>query len=331
MKMELNMEDKLSRFYKFIIRKIVNAIEYNPKTDEYKINRVTISDDLLQRIIEEGSRYGLSNRETLGLVNQVSMNVVTKPYKRIYKGQFKVSNITIGQHFEIHFIHPDKGANFIELLCIEETNYIVLNSSISGLRILDKLIPVSLLWNTDFFIDFLVYRNNKRYPDGKTILHLGKYTHTLICEPPVIYEILDSDESFSFKDKQAIKSEYPSKKGERKAFVWTPNLMNPIAFTFNGDSNQDEKATFVITFSDDSLNANLSLNKDFELPTDKTQREYLLQVIKECCKCRNNLSDVESFRYIRTIRTGVLQKDIKEKTNQRWILVNKPQIKFIFQ
>lgn len=202
MKKEWNMEDKLSRFYKFIVRNIVDSIEYLPESDEYRIRRVPISDDLLNRITEEGERYGLMHDESLRLVRRISENIDMKPHKNIHKGQFIASDVPIGQHFEVRFNHPDKGENYIELLCTDEQVFIVLSSSITGLNTLDKLIPITLHWNPDFFIDFLVYRKNVRYPDEKTRLQIGKFSHIIVFEPSIVFEVLDSDRNFSFIEGQ---------------------------------------------------------------------------------------------------------------------------------
>ncbi len=325
------MGDKLNRFYKFIIRNIVKTVDYDSSKDEFKINRVTISDEILQVISEEGTRYGLSHDETINLISHVSSHIDTAPSLEIHKGRLALESIKYGQHFEIHFNHPEKGANFIELVCANPNQYIVLNSSISGLRLNDVLQPTTLLWNPDFYIDFFVFRKGTRYPNENIKLHIGKYDNTVFYKPSIVYEILDSNDTFSLKKKKPLDTPVVFNAKEKCVSVWTPNLVNPISFTFDENTPNDSTATFLITYSDNSTHATLSINKNFVFPADSTQSQYLLQVITECCKCRNSLTSTRDLKYIKTLRSGVLQKDIKEKGIQRWILVTKPQIKFILE
>ncbi len=323
------MEDKLLQFYKFIIRRIVGTVDYNPEQDEYIFNRISISDDILKEITEEGRRYGLTADECVQVVNRVSSDISPKPYAGISKGQFDSRSIALGQHFEIHFEHPHTGYGKIELVCSENHRFIVLGSSISGLNILDELEAVTLVWNPGFFIDFAVFRKGKRYPDKKTKLAIGKYAYLLIYEPSAVYEIIDSDKDFAKKEK-AVKQTVKTADGQKKkAYVWTPNRMRPISFAFDEADCGDRTAPFVITYSADSATAAISLNEDFVFSGNDAKKEYLLYVLSDCCSSINKMNTDDVLKGIRTLKDGVLQRDLKEKSVQQWILVSKPQIEYI--
>lgn len=323
------MEDKLLQFYKFIIRRIVGTVDYNPEQDEYIFNRISISDDILKEITEEGRRYGLTTDECVQVVNRVSSDISAKPYADISKGQFDSRSIALGQHFEIHFEHPHTGCGKIELVCSENHRFIVLGSSISGLSILDELEAVTPVWNPGFFIDFAVFRKGKRYPGRKTKLTVGKYTSLFIYEPSVVYEIIDSDKDFAKKERTAKRTVKTADRQKKKAYVWTPNRMSPISFAFNEADCVDERAPFVITYSADSATAAISLKEDFVFPGNDAQKEYLMQVFSDCCSSINKIKTDDVLKGIRTLKEGVLQKDLKENTVQQWILVSKPQIEYI--
>ena len=54
--MALNMAN--DQLVKFIIRSIVSDVEYDVGSDKFTINRIAISDDLIDNIIAEGAKYG---------------------------------------------------------------------------------------------------------------------------------------------------------------------------------------------------------------------------------------------------------------------------------
>lgn len=323
----LNMEDKLLRFQKFIVKKTTNTVDYNPDTDQFVINRISLSNETLKQIFEEGKRYGLDEDSCSELISCVSNNIVFSPSAIICKGQFDSRSIQKGQHVEILFDHARKGPQTIQLVSLDNCRFVVLKSSIKGLNKLDEIEPISLIWNPGYEIDFVVYRDGKRFPDVNTKLMVGKYRQVTTYKPSLVNEILDSDDDFSKKVRRSSPTRKKSK--EKNLFAWTPNLMNPIAFSFNDDTTQDTSAPFVIKYIDDSTNADLVVNAEFGFPKDKKQKEYLLQVITDCCVCDNPISSKDRVEKILTVRSGRLQKDLKEKDCQRWILVSKPQIKFV--
>lgn len=321
------MEDKLLRFQKFIVKKITNTVDYNPEEDEFIINRISLSNEILKQIFVEGRRYGLDEDACSGVIKCVSNNIVFLPSSIICNGQFDSRSIKKGQHIEIQFDHERKGLQTIQFVSIDKCRFVVLKSSIKGLNKLDELEAISLIWNPGFEIDFLVYRDGKRYPDAKTKLLIGKFKQAITYKPSIINEILDSDDDFSKKTRKSNTTRKKTK--EKILFAWTPNLINPVAFSFNNEPTQDASAPFIIKYIDDSTNADLSINGEFEFPKDKKQKEYLLQVLTDCCNCENSISLMDSVKKILTIQSGILQKDLKEKDCQRWILVSKPCIKFV--
>ena len=56
--MVLNMANN-EQLIKFIIKSIVSDVEYDVSGDKFTINRIDISDDLIDGIIAEGTKYGL--------------------------------------------------------------------------------------------------------------------------------------------------------------------------------------------------------------------------------------------------------------------------------
>lgn len=321
------MEDKLLRFQKFIVKKTTNTVDYNPESNEFIINRISLSNEIMKQIFEEGRRYGLDQESCKEVINHITNNIVFSPSTNICKSQFDSRNIKKSQHVEIQFEHERKGLQSVQCIAIDKCRFIVLKSTIKGLNRLDELEPISLIWNPGFEIDFLVYRDGKRYPNVDTKLLIGKYKQVITFKPSLINEILDSEEDFSKNNLNSNISRIKNK--ENMLFSWLPNHMNPIAFSFNNETKQDPSAPFIIKYTEDSTNADLLINADFRFPTDNKQKEYILQVITDCCVCENLLTKNDCANSISTVKSGVLQKDLNEKKSKRWILVSKPQIKFV--
>lgn len=57
---------------KFIIKSIVSDVEYDVSGDKFTINRIDISDELIDGIIAEGTKYGLNADETREIITLVS-------------------------------------------------------------------------------------------------------------------------------------------------------------------------------------------------------------------------------------------------------------------
>lgn len=53
------MVANIENFEKFIIKQIVNTVDYHPESDEFEFNRICISDELINIIGNEGARYGI--------------------------------------------------------------------------------------------------------------------------------------------------------------------------------------------------------------------------------------------------------------------------------
>ena len=191
------MGSKLLRFQKYIVRQIIDTVDYDPEKDDYIINRISLTDKNLQTINEEGNRYGLTPEQCAQIISQVSNNIVLEPATAIHKSIYDVRKATFGQHLDICFDHPNKGPHHIEVVALNQGRYMVLSSTIRGLQLLDELEPVSLVWNPGFFIDFHVFREGKRYPGDQTKLSIGKFTHIKVYSPSVVHEILDSESDFS--------------------------------------------------------------------------------------------------------------------------------------
>lgn len=201
------MSSQTNNFEKFVIKQIVGSVEYNPETDEYKINNIHVSDDLINKIVEEGERYGFSREESVRYISLIANNIKTSPSVDIINSSISVENLNHGIHLKINIVHQTKGKRYLDLITLGENSFYVVGTNISGLKCGDKLKPLDRDWYVSYHIDFQIFRRKNRIPDANTILHIGKLESIEIFTPSIINEILDSRNTFSFTEQNKLTEE----------------------------------------------------------------------------------------------------------------------------
>ena len=328
------MDVNTEYFEKFIVKKIVNTVDYNPKTDEYEINRIHISDDIIKIIEEEGLRYGFMRNQIGQIISQVSGNIRVEPSCKIRYDSIDVTQIPIGQHCKINILHPEKGGHYLELIAINKCHFYVLASDIAGLNYGDEIQALDATWNNGFYTDFTAYRRNTAKRNKKTTLRIGKIQYIEFFSPSVVHEILDSESTFSydcFKKETELKDELNNKSDAKEYFIWIPNKWTPITFCWNEGDAQDKASTFIFMDNSDSSETKITISKDFQLPDDEKQRTWLMEILFVCCKWKNAFKGTENLKYIKTVKAGTAKRVESQLDHIEWELLTKPQIKFIYE
>lgn len=324
--MGINIEN----FEKFIIKQIVNTVDYHPETDEYEINRIHISDDIIKTIEEEGLRYGFDKNHIGDIILQVSENIRTTPAVQLRYDSIEVKEIKIGQHFRINVLHPEKGRHYVELLTINKYAYYVLSSDIMGVRYGDELQALDKIWNNGYYADFSIIHSEKKQHNEKKILRLGSIQNLELYSPSVVHEILDSEESFSY-EKAIANKEAIVNTPDSAYYFWIPNKWKPITFCWKGGDVQDETSAFVVFDKENSDYAKLIINKSLKLPTEENKISALMEILFDCCKWKNAFNGIDGLKSIRTVKVGKVRKVVSEMVYKEWELENKPQIKFVYE
>ena len=327
------MDANFEYFEKFIIKQIVNTVDYHPETDEYVINRIHISDEIIAVIEDEGVRYGLKRNQIGHIISQVAENIRTKPAIKLRYDSIDVPTLKIGKHFRINILHPKKGIHYIELLVTSKYHFYVLLSDIVGIRYGDELHALDTTWNNGYYVDFTVSRGNNKYPNGKTILRLGKLQSIEEYSPSVVHEILDSESSFTYesiKTSQGMKKAVDKSK-DKQYFLWIPNKWKPITFSWREGDTQDDASAFIITDNEDATEAKIVINKAFQLPSDEKMLSPLMEILFDCCKWKNAFNGVDNLKYIKSVKAGVAKRVVSELGHKEWELISQPQIKFIYE
>lgn len=314
---------------KFIIKSIVSDVEYDVNSDKFTINRIDISEELINDIIAEGAKYGLNADETRELITIVSSDIKIAPSIHRSYSNTETTDIKTGNHLKLVFNQNNIGPVYIEIICIETGRFFVINSNVPGLKFQDELVSINRIWNISYDVDFIIYRNGKNYPDKQSALRLNKLQSIEYFLPSVIHEILDSKKEFTKEELEEESIVSNTSNGTIIQYLWEPQSYAPIVFSLSEQEvDQTEEALFLVKRKNSkSRVAKISINPGLLLPLNAHQQQYLLDTLIKCCDINN--SEVEKstspvlLKNIRTVRPGKLQKEAESEV---WVLVEKPLI-----
>lgn len=319
-------------FEKFIVKQIVNTVDYHPETDEYEFNHICISDDIINIIEDEGGRYGLERAQISQIISQVAENIRTRPAIKLIYDSIDVLKLKIGQHLRINILHPDKGSHYIELLATNKFHFYVLASDISGVRYGDEIHALDSTWNNGYYADFRVSFGNNKHLNGELILRLGKLQSVEMFSPSVVHEILDSESTFTRDSLNVIQGKKNIEKSKDiKYYFWIPNKYKPITFSWREGDAQDETSPFIIIDNENASEAKITINKAFHLPTEEKMLSSLMEIIYDCCTWRNAFKGINSLKYVKSVKSGVVKRVVSDLGHKEWVIISQPQIKFVYE
>lgn len=317
---------------KFIIKSIVSDVEYDVSGDSFTINRIDISDDLIDSIIDEGIKYGLNADDTRELITLVSSDIqITPSVHRSYTNT-ETEVIKIGSHLRLNFIHDTIGPVYIEVICLEVNRFFVISTNVAGLKYHDEIVSINKIWNISYDVDFIIYRNGNVYPDKQSAMRLNRLQSIEYFYPSVIHEIFDSQKLFTKEELDEENIETATNQGGITQYIWIPKRHSPIAFSLSEQETDPKKeAVFLIRRRGiNSTTAKISVNPELKLPQDEHQRKYIVDTITECCDINEKRSAdfllPMFFTSLKTVKTGKLQKE-NNGGSDLWTLVEKPIIK----
>lgn len=333
-------------FERFIIKRIVNKIDFDPKNEEYLFNDIHPSDEIIRDIEDEGLRYGMQRQQVREVLSRVAANIRTEPSIQIRNNKVEVAEIKVGQHLRINIIHSTKGKLGVDLMALEPSRFMVLGSDISGVQYGDILESMDKVWNYSYSIEFTVFRNGKRIPDSHSRLMLGKIDSVELFIPSVVNEILDSKESYSFDSDHpfdldisesqcdvSLEGGDDSLGTKRKHYVWQPSKWggDTIIFDWKEEDVQKEDSTFIILDDSSQRKAKILFNPSFKLPKEKTLSDGIIEIILSCCKPRNEFTGLSGLKYIKPMKEGILKRIKDEASTKEWVIEKKPQVKFVYE
>lgn len=319
------MADNLEYFEKFIIKQIVDTVTYNPETDEYEINNIQVSDDVINLINDEGKRYGLSQQQIGQIISKIAGNINARPSVKVCYTTIYVDKLEKGKHLRINIDHPVKGDHFLELLVIGPAHFFVLDTNITGVGYGDDLYAIDRIWNNSYYLDFRVFRKSERFPNDVTILRLGKLYSVEFFTPSIVNDIIDSKLTYTHEEL----NETDAASQNKTYYVGVPTRWTPITFSWHENSYmQHENCIFVIK-DDATLGTKILFNKYFSFENIQNIDDFM-SVLHDCCKWRNAFIDIEHLKFVKNVKAGSLKMIKTDLDSVEWELITLPQIKFIY-
>lgn len=183
---------------KFIIKKIVGNVEYNPDTNQYTVNKIQLTDSIWDTIIYEASKYGLDEAEARDIVAAISMDIKVAPSINSVRSITDFRKIQTGQYIKLSFL-SEIGPLYIELIHYKSGSprFFVVRSTVPDLSFGDDIVFVNNEWYISYCVIFQVYRNKKRYPENNAFYRLPDLQSIDYYSASVIHQILDSESNYS--------------------------------------------------------------------------------------------------------------------------------------
>lgn len=328
------LEDKF--FERFILRRIVKGVSYCNETNGFIVNDTSLSDENLKQILKEGKKYGYEEAFVKDRISSLAHSISFEPIHDNQYISIECCDIAVGQHLVVHTLDRDVGKNCLELLAVgnsqdkKEQSFLVLGTDRGVLRAGDLLVPVNNKWNRGYFVQFAVYRDEKRYPSDDVYYQTYAIDFFEFLNPSPMHEIMDEEELL--KETQMQKTRKDEQKVESKnqngviSYSWAPTVYTPkLAFKPNDFLVSDNKATFVITQQNEK-EATYVVNPNFKLDDVVVdEKDDLFELLLSASTSNYKRSHFHSELLV-SIKNEVPGR-LKLK-NGLWIIEKKVKIKF---
>jgi len=152
----------------------------------------SLSDFDYRQLKAEAEKLEISETNLRKLIDEVRDSISLQPKKEI---RYKVllHEIPFGQHIWMN-TKDEKGEAIEELVFIGENRFILIHHERGSLKINDELRAMLFPWEVGGFVDFEVFRDNKRvtYSDDLTIYRTRPIKEIVFMNPQFDYEQLIS-------------------------------------------------------------------------------------------------------------------------------------------
>lgn len=340
----------LTQYSNYILKTMVRGVALcdssDPDTNEcpYKLLKIELNDIILQKIIEEGAKYGLDREQCVNMIRLTDEKIVFNPSIKRILWPLLVSSLDIGERIDLSFENPDIGPVTISALLHSRSSLMVLESGIGGLEYRDILRPMHQAFNPGHKVFFKVWRKGVEITSETCRLCPGKLLYIERYRPSFLFSILDNDSTFAYNENQA-RTDSPDKppKSTKTAALNNPNAREqakdatdnlhfvgfPITTTPPCWKNEEltrltyASAPFIIhTITQIPGTAEITVNPDFCLSKKRNIWTYEINMLDICCAVNDGNLPLGSR--IETVAPGKL---IYKSLGDSWILTERPQIK----
>ena len=189
-------------FINYIIKTLVRGIEHHTIDGEFVVSRMSVTDEIIKQIVDEGERYEYSEKETRELIANIAENISWYPSVENITSCLNVYDLDVGTHVVLSFDDKQYGLVELSLICIYTGDFFVIYSQIPGIIYHDRLKIVNPIWSINHPVEFVPYRYKKKILNDNQVLRFDQLVSIDINRPSVIHEIYDSKTDSAKASKQ---------------------------------------------------------------------------------------------------------------------------------
>lgn len=186
------MANDAIKFNNYILGKIIKSIHYDVVNNDVRLDEISVSEEEIEDIVVAGERQNLSRKQVIDLIKVLSENISFNPSIDSDYSTIDISKIEKGKYLRVYLNMDQLGNHYIDLLYLYENLFFVIDSTIGCIQYSDIIESTNRLWHPSHSIDFIVKRNNIRFPNSKSYLRIGLIERVDWFTPAYVYEIIDS-------------------------------------------------------------------------------------------------------------------------------------------
>lgn len=153
------MSQELTALKQLIQKKLIKDLSFSSEEEDLSF-RITLTNLEYRELLKESAKVGLTKYDLDKLIDQVKESIKFDPkVKEVLK--MIPSLMTPGQYFRLK-TNDETGDAVEEFICIGSNRFVLVKHERGALTLLDELRSLTSPWNVGGFIDFEVFRNNKR-------------------------------------------------------------------------------------------------------------------------------------------------------------------------
>ncbi len=320
------MNRRITQFSKFILKKIIRGVAICDSPDLtssniYKFIKVELNDDILNEIIDEGTRYHLTQEECVTQIRMADERINTNPAITRITSTAELKEFPVGTHLNIAYRNDLVGKSVVSVIVGEDGNLVVLDSDLGDIEYRDILRPLHRRFNCGSQNYFDVYRKGKLLTKNDIAFSPGTLEYIEKHQPGLVYDILDTDKTFACSGKKTKVADKEVRTADGEFFATFPSAATyppqwPESLFF---SKETEPTPFIIKKTD-KTKAILSTNPRFRFNKRANIFHYENNQIFTICDVTGNIVQKS---YLTTTDPGRLEYD---KSVNVWVLKSKPKV-----
>lgn len=348
------MADNIN-FLKFIVKKIVRVAYkegspdiHSPFSEWYRVERITLDDDMVRIIMAEGRHYDLTDSQITTCISEADRIVNFQPQiLELYNG-IDVEAIPKERHLRFYFMNKAFGMLTLDVVKVDKYQFAVVHSDIAALCWGDIVYFTANRVGIETTPSLCVKRDGKLYPDAtRCALVIGRLVKIEQMLPGITHEIIDSTTDFHYVPPKEEHKEKP--KGDEDAvaaiegnsllkagkyYAWRPTRYEPVTFGLSEDLKNLPKPDFppfiaTVTKDYDSV-AELTVNPIFFpnlQPPEKRKKctsDLVDVVIDNVCEVVSRQAANGFVEALKVVEPGRLEWSELAKV---WVMTKKPKVK----